>query len=76
MHIIEQNINVLCNMSYECHLMMIFKRLVIHFISNPAFVTLSLAGENGCVFFLIQWWSNINICCVFTVKHFKIGHDG
>jgi hypothetical protein len=50
MHIIEQNINVLCNMTYECHLMKIFKRLVIHFISNPAFVTLSLAGKKWLCF--------------------------
>ena len=69
MHIIEQNINVLCNMSYDCHLMKIFKRLVIDFF-YPAFVILSFAGKNGYVFSLVWWWSNINICCVFAVKHF------
>ena len=71
MDIIEQNINVLCNMSYDCHLMKIFKRLVINFISNPAFVILSLAGKNGCVFYLVWWWYNRNINCVFAVKHLK-----
>jgi hypothetical protein len=70
MHIIEQNINVLCNMSYDCHLMKMFKRLVNDLSCNPAFVIVSFVLQNGCVFSLFWWWSNINICCVFVVKHF------
>ena len=51
MHIIEQNIHVLCNMmSYECHLMKIIKGFVINFIYISAFCDSSLAGKWLCFF--------------------------
>ena len=55
MHFIEQNIYVLCNMkSYECHLMKIIKRLVIHFISICEFCDSSLWLEN-MLNFSVAW---------------------
>ena len=71
MHIIEQNINVLCNMSYYSHLMKIFKRLVNYFSFNPAFVIVSFVLQNGCILSVLLWWFNINMCYVFAVKHLK-----
>ena len=69
MHIIEQNIRVLCNMmSYECHLMKI-KGLWLILSIFLLFVTPIFGWKNGCVF--STWlWSNIIICCALAVKHF------
>ena len=52
--------------------MKIFKRLVIHFISNPAFVILSFfLFKKMATFFLWFGGGLTNVCCVFAVKHFK-----
>ena len=58
-------------MSYDCHLMKTFKRLVNDFFKILLFVIFSFVVQNGYVFSLFSWWSNINMCCVFAVKHFK-----
>jgi hypothetical protein len=50
----KKNINVLCNMSYYCLLMKIFKRLVNDLFFNPAFIILYFLGQNGCLLSLFR----------------------
>ena len=58
-------------MSYYCHLMKIFKRLVNYFSFNPAFVIATFVRQNGCISSVSLCWFDINMCHAFAVKHFR-----
>lgn len=51
--------------------MKIFKRLVNYLFFNPTFKFDIFWDKMAAACLLFRWWSNINVCYVFAVKHFR-----